>query len=218
MAGSAEPSPDSSLEVQSSIRRRIRDAVLTQPGKKSRFSKPLMIAGFFLLAPAALGIIFSVILLFAARRVGEIDLAGGILFGLISCVGGLLLWFLLTSVLSRKTQPGWDEKYAPLLAGFPLDLIFSGTLKQENGDEPLQIVSSVYHFDFATFVQDPEKRQMTYRSRANSEFRVEVVIYRYKPAIEVSKFRGETQLWHATGATLDAAIAEATARIPRAVR
>jgi hypothetical protein len=210
VAGAAGPSPDSPPDVQSSIRYRIRDAVLRQPGEKSRISRLLMVIGFFLLAPAALGIIFSVILIFASRRAGQIDVAGGILFGLISCVGGILLWFLITSLLSRKSKPGWDEKYAPLLAGFPLDLIFSGTLKQENGDEPLQIVSSVYHFDFATFVQDPEKRQLTYRSRTNSEYRVEVLIYRYKPVIEVSKFRGENQLWHATGATLDAAIAEAT--------
>jgi hypothetical protein len=215
VAGSADPSVNASPEVQSSIRYRIRDAVLRQPGKESRIKKPLIVIGFFLLVPAALGIIFSVILLFAARRVGQIDVAGGILFGLISCVGGILLWFLITSVMARKTQPGWDEKYAPMLAGFPLDLIFSGTLKQENGDEPLQIVSSVYHFDFATFAEDPEKRQMTYRSSANSEYRVEVVVYRYKQMIEVSKFRAETQLWRATGETLDAAIAEATSA-PRA--
>jgi len=97
-----------------------------------------------------------------------------------------------------------------LLAGFPLDLVFTGTLNSKNGDEPLQIVSSMYEFDFATFYEDTEKRQMSYRSRSNAEYRVEVIIHREPALIEVSKFRGEAPLWHATGATIDAAIALAT--------
>ena len=215
MAGAAEPSPDSAPEVQSNIRSRIRDAVVLS-GKKSRISRPLIVIGFFLLAPAVLGVIFSVILLFAARRVGQIDIAGGILFGLISCVGGLLLWFLLASVISRRAEPGWDENYAPLLAGFPLDLVFSGTLQSKNGDEPLKVVSSVYHFDFATFSEDSDKRQMSYRSLANSEFRVDVAICRYQALVEVSKFHGEALLWSATGATLEVAIVEGTSGGKRA--
>ena len=51
---------------------------------------------------------------------------------------------------------------------------------------------------------------MTYCSPVNSEYRVEVVIYREKSVIEVSKFRGRNLLWQADGTTFDGAMAQAT--------
>ena len=56
----------------------------------------------------------------------------------------------------------------------------------------------------------PDTRQMTYRSPANSEYRVEVVIYREKSVFEVSKFRGGNLLWQADGTTFDGAMVQAT--------
>ena len=92
--------------------------------------------------------------------------------------------------IPHEIQADWDTTYAPLLAGFPLDLVFTGIRKPKNGGELVQIVSSVYKFELGTFRESPDKRQMTYRSSANSGYRVEVVIYRDKSVIEVSKFRG----------------------------
>ena len=82
--------------------------------------------------------------------------------------------------------------------------------KPKNGEGPLQIVSSLYEFDFDTFRESPDKRQMTYCSPANSEYRVEVVIYREKSVIEVSKFRGRNLLWQADGTTFDGTMVQAT--------
>ena len=93
--------------------------------------------------------------------------------------------------IPHKIQADWDRKYAPRLAGFPLNVMFSRIRKPKKAGEPLQIASSLYQFDLGTFREGPHKRQMTYRSPANSEYRVEVVIYREKSSIEVSKFRGQ---------------------------
>jgi len=115
VAGSAElsllTSPDRTTpEMQSSLHREIGDPEMIDSDKKLRLSAALIVFGCVVLAPAVVGVIFSVILIFAARHAVEIDLAGGILFGLISCVGGLLLWFLFVSITSRKNGPGWDDK------------------------------------------------------------------------------------------------------------
>jgi hypothetical protein len=112
--------------------------------------------------------------------------------------------------IPHEIQADWDLKYGPLLAGFSLDLVFTGTRKPKNGDESVQIVSSVYQFDLGTFREDPDKRQMTYCSPANSEYRVEVAIYREKSVIEVSKFRGRNLLWQADGTTFDGGMLQAT--------
>jgi hypothetical protein len=112
--------------------------------------------------------------------------------------------------IPHEIQADWDAKYAPLLAGFPLNLMFIRTRKRKNGEEPPQILSSVYQFDLTTLREDPDKREMTYRSPANSEYRVEVVLYREKSVIEVSKFRGPNLLWQASGTTFDGAMVQAT--------
>jgi hypothetical protein len=112
--------------------------------------------------------------------------------------------------IPHEIQADWDAKYAPLLAGFPLNLMFIRIRKPKNGEGPLQIVSSLYEFDLGTFRESPDKRQMTYRSPANSEYRVEVAIYREKSVIEVSKFRGRKLLWQADGTTFDGAMVQAT--------
>src|ERR1035437_4175290 len=62
--------------------------------------------------------------------------------------------------IPQEIQADWDPKYAPLLAGFPLNLMFIRIRKPKNGEEPPQIVSSVYQFDLSTFRQDPDKREM----------------------------------------------------------
>ena len=112
--------------------------------------------------------------------------------------------------IPHEIQADWDAKYAPLLAGFPLDLVFTGIRKPKNGGESVQIVSSVYKFELGTFRESSDKRQMTYRSPANCEYRVEVLIHREKSVIEVSKFRGRNLLWQASGTTFDGAMVQAT--------
>src|ERR1700681_567705 len=111
--------------------------------------------------------------------------------------------------IPHEIQADWDRKYAPLLAGFPLNLMFIRIRKPKNGEGPLQIVSSLYEFDLSTFRDSPDKRAIIYRSPANSEYRVEVVIYREKSVIEVSKFRGRNRLWQASGATFDGTMVHA---------
>ncbi len=112
--------------------------------------------------------------------------------------------------IPHQIQADWDAKYAPLLAGFPLNLMFIRIRKPKNGEGALQTVSSLYEFDFSTFRESPDKRQMTYRSPANSEYRVEVVIYKHRSQIETSKFRGQNLLWQADGTTFDGAMVQAT--------
>ena len=51
---------------------------------------------------------------------------------------------------------------------------------------------------------------MSYHSRANPEFSVEVAIPKRSSEIVVSKFRGEIQLWVASGASFDGAMLQAT--------
>jgi hypothetical protein len=62
----------------------------------------------------------------------------------------------------------------------------------------------------ASSAKTPDKRQMTYHSPANSEYRVEVLIYRHCSLIETSKFRGQNLIWQASGATFDRAMAQTT--------
>ena len=112
--------------------------------------------------------------------------------------------------IPHEIQADWDPKYAPLLAGFPLNLMFITIRKPKNGEGPLQIVSSRYEFDLSTFRESPDKRQMTYRSPANSEYRVQVVSDRKTSVIEVSKFRGRNLLWQASATTFDGAMLHAT--------
>ena len=112
--------------------------------------------------------------------------------------------------IPHEIQADWDAKYAPLLAGFPLNLMFIGTRKPKNGKGPIQSVSSLYEFDLSTFRESSDKRQMTYRSPANSEYRVEVVIYRKKSVTVVSKFRGRNLLRQASGTSFDKTMLHAT--------
>ena len=110
-----------------------------------------------------------------------------------------------------EIQAGWDETYAPLLARFPVNLLFTKICQPKNENEPPQMIASCcYQFDPSTFREDPEKRRMNYHSRANPKFRVEVAIDKCSTEIVVSKFHGENLLWEASGASFDLAIAHAT--------
>ena len=112
--------------------------------------------------------------------------------------------------IPRVIRADWDDKFAPLLAGFPVNLVFTKICQPRNTNEPPQFDASCYQFDPCTFHENAEKRQMSYHSRANPEFSVEVVIPKRSSEIVVSKFRGEIQLWVASGASFDGAMLQAT--------
>jgi len=92
--------------------------------------------------------------------------------------------------LPYQIEADWDKKYAPVLAGFPVELVYVGVRPRKDRSRKPIIVRARYVFHPGSFLEASKSKRMHYRSRLASDFYVEVVFHKVPERWETLKFRG----------------------------
>jgi hypothetical protein len=103
-------------------------------------------------------------------------------------------------------QPFWDEKYSPLLAGFPVQLAYIGVRPRNDGSRKPIVVKARYAFDPGSFFENDLKKEMRYRSCLPSDFFVDVIRLKKSQDWQTFKYDKNRLLFHATGSQFEEAM------------
>lgn len=109
--------------------------------------------------------------------------------------------------IPHQIEADWNPRYAHL-AGFPLNIMFTGIRKQQGGTS--HIVAACYWFDPGTYQEDEVTKHMTYVSRTDSGYHVTVTINKQSGAIESRKYKGQKLIFQSRGDSFDQAMIHAT--------
>jgi hypothetical protein len=104
--------------------------------------------------------------------------------------------------IPHQIEAAWDPRYA-YLAGFPLNLMYCGPRAG-------QVAHCIYWFDPGSYRENARRREMWYRPRHPSRFRVRVRFDKRTLRWQTSKFRGREELSYAEGTEFDKAMMHTT--------
>src|SRR6201987_4879737 len=85
----------------------------------------------------------------------------------------------------HQIEAEWHEKWGPLLAGFPVNIVYAQTA--ESDQNKIIGVTACYEPDLATFRETTKTRTMTYRNSEGGTHRVRVVLNRKSGRMETFK-------------------------------
>jgi hypothetical protein len=105
-------------------------------------------------------------------------------------------------------QPFWDEKYSPVLAGFPVQLVYIGV--RPRNDETLKpiVMKASYGFDPGSFFEDTSQKELRYMPKLPSDFRVDVARQKTSGRWRTCKFEGSRPLSYAIGEDFETVMRE----------
>jgi len=103
-------------------------------------------------------------------------------------------------------EPGWHEKWGPLLAGFPVQLVYCGVRPRNDKTRKPIVARASYFFDPGSFLENDLKSQMRYLPRLPSDYYVDVLWNKRDECWETSKFKGDRLIAVADGNTFDGAM------------
>jgi hypothetical protein len=103
-------------------------------------------------------------------------------------------------------QPFWEEKYSPVLAGFPVQLVYVGVRPRNDETRKPIVVKSPYSFDPGTFFKSTSGKEMRYPSTLSSVFYVDVIWKKSARRWNTFKCKGNELLFHATGRNFEQAM------------
>jgi hypothetical protein len=108
--------------------------------------------------------------------------------------------------LPSPIQADWDQKWGQLLAGFPVELVYSSTSPPvENGRTPV-VRKARYAFDPGSFLEDAQKKEMHYFPCLPSKHYAVVTWEKAARRWQTRKFDGDRLIAEATGATFERAM------------
>jgi hypothetical protein len=100
-------------------------------------------------------------------------------------------------------EANWHPKWGSLLAGFPLELVYSGTPLQNDKTRRSVLVRARYSVDPSSFHEDDAKTVVRYTSALPSEYFVAVTWDKIAKRWLTTKFHGNRLLAQATGTTFE---------------
>ena len=103
-----------------------------------------------------------------------------------------------------------DEKRGPLLAEFPLNIVYTFVPRESKYNEMLAIITASYEPDLTTFRETKKTRELTYFNREGGTYSVRVVLDRASGRLETFKYKGEKLVACASGQSFDSAMAQTT--------
>ena len=115
--------------------------------------------------------------------------------------------------IPQQIEAGWDEKFGPLLAGFPLNILFGGIRTDAPGGHQW-LVNVCYWFDPATFREDSQQKDMCYFKKPPNEYFVRVIFEKTTGQWRTEKFKSKKLICSASGSTFDQAMIHTTMRGP----
>ena len=64
----------------------------------------------------------------------------------------------------HQIEADWDEKWGPLLAGFPINIMYASFQRAESDQSKMLGITACYEPNLATFRETKKTRTMTYRN------------------------------------------------------
>jgi hypothetical protein len=110
--------------------------------------------------------------------------------------------------IPHQIEADWDDKWGPLLAGFPLNIQYAAVVPRWN-KEPA-IITALYEPDLDSFRETETTRKMTYFNTRGGDFRVEVALQKGSSRLDTFKYEGEKLIAEATGSDFDSAMLQTT--------
>jgi len=127
------------------------------------------------------------------EALGEIEHVPGMICGLLHHCGEPRI------ELPIPIQPFWDEKYSPVLAGFPVQLVYIGVRHRNDETRKPIVVKARYSFDPGSFFEDASEKEMRYVPNLPSDYHVDVAWEKRSKRWRTSKSEGRRSLSYATG-------------------
>jgi hypothetical protein len=111
----------------------------------------------------------------------------------------------------HQIEADWDEKWGPLLAGFPLNIMYACVQRAESDQNKiLGIITASYEPALGTFRETKKTRTMTYFNREGGTYSVRVVLDRASGRLETFKYKGEKLVACATGRDFESVMVQTT--------
>jgi hypothetical protein len=96
-------------------------------------------------------------------------------------------------------QPFLDEKYSPVLAGFPVQLVYIGVRPRNDETRKPIVVKARYRFDPGSFFEDGRTKEMRYILNLPSDFYVDVAWEKKPKRWRAAKCEGSRLLSYEAG-------------------
>jgi hypothetical protein len=110
----------------------------------------------------------------------------------------------------QQIQADWDEKWGPLLAGLPLNIMYACVQKTESDQSKMLGITACYEPDFATFRETSKTRTMTYRNSEGGTYRVRVVLNKVNGRLDTFKYKGKKLVARANGRDFESVMVQTT--------
>lgn len=108
-------------------------------------------------------------------------------------------------------QPFWEEKYCPVLAGFPVHLVYIGVRPRNDETRKPIVVKARYSFDPGSFFEDASEKEMRYVPNLLSDYRVDVAWEKRSRRWRTSKSEGKRLLFYAADRDFETAMRQTLA-------
>jgi hypothetical protein len=112
--------------------------------------------------------------------------------------------------IPHQIEADWDEKWGPLLAGFPPNIMFACVQRAESDQSKMLGITACYEPDLATFRETKKTRTMTYRNSEGGTYRVRVVLHKASGRLETFKYKGQKLVAYASGLNFESAMVHTT--------
>jgi hypothetical protein len=110
----------------------------------------------------------------------------------------------------QQIEAGWHEKWGPLLAGFPLNIMYACVQRAESDQSKMLGITACYEPDLATFRETKKTRELTYFNREGGTYRVRVVLNIKSGLLQTFKYKGRKLVACASGRDFDSAMVQTT--------
>ncbi len=111
----------------------------------------------------------------------------------------------------HQIEADWHEKWGPLLAGLPLNIVYTLVQRIESDQSKiLAIITARYEPALATFCETKTTRELTYFNREGGSYSVRVVLDKKSGRLETFKYKGDTLVARASGRDFESVMVHTT--------
>ena len=110
--------------------------------------------------------------------------------------------------IPHEIEADWHEKWGPLLAGFPVNIMYAQ--KAESDQSKMLGIIACYEPALGTFRETKKTRELTYFNREGGTYRVRVALDRASGRLESFKYKGKRLIATASGRDFDSAMVQTT--------
>ena len=112
--------------------------------------------------------------------------------------------------IPHEIEADWHEKWGPLLAGFPVNIVYACVQKAESDQSKLLGITACYEPALGTFRETKKTRELTYLNREGGIYRVRVVLNIKSGRLETFKYKGKKLVASASGVSFESVMVHTT--------